>query len=253
MNGLCAYVLFLLMLSTSCLTANVVILSIPKTGTNLVIKAVKLITGRENFCKIDEFSSSCEPLDDYLFWGHAWRDPESLIKSLAPSEGKLRLCNEHDLKIVLTVRDPRELICAISRKTREKNISKIIMNPGKYLLGVHLWQGFRKYNRFYEVYSDYLEWSKLPNVHLTSFEKLVGTKGGGDDEIAIEEIQALAKFLDVDLELERAKQIVSKLYGGTSTFKVGKIDTWKKLFSLQDLELFYQRENGLLQLLGYEK
>ena len=92
-------------------------------------------------------------------------------------------------------------------------------------------------------------------VHCTVlFEDLVGEKGGGSKESQLEVIKAIVKHLDISLtEKEIQENVIDKLFGGTGTFREGKIGAWKNYFTPEHKKLFKLYGGEMLIKLGYEK
>lgn len=106
-----------------------------------------------------------------------------------------------------------------------------------------------------DFYNLYLPWMNEPYVYTTSFEKLVGPRGGGSYDIQIQEIMNIAKHINFLITEEQARKIATQLFGGTGTFREGKIGAWKKEFSPENLTLFKSNQDNMQMLvdLGYEK
>jgi hypothetical protein len=232
------------------------ILTIPKSGTNLLIKCVTLITNKKNTRHIPRnFSQSNISFEQEILWGHFWLTDET--PTIGPSSEKIRLCQKHHLKILLLIRDPRDLICAICRMCfsdiNPDNLKAIIERPGQYInkvIGTH--SHARQYNTFTKLYSDYLQWAEFENAYVAHFENLVGPLGNGTLEKQIQEVMNIAIFLNNPLTQEEAKEISNQLFGGTPTFRKGQSRTWKKYWTSDLEKLFFEKEGNLLVELGYE-
>lgn len=104
-------------------------------------------------------------------------------------------------------------------------------------------------------YKLYLPWMKAKKFHTVYFENLVGSKGGGSDEIQLEEIRKIANHIKVKLSPEQLKKVHDQLFGGSRTFREGQITGWKKHFTPEMKAAFKKTPgaNELLIELGYEK
>ena len=107
-------------------------------------------------------------------------------------------------------------------------------------------------NIFY-FYSAFLPWSKSPICYTTSFEKLVGVHGGGDKAIQINELKRIAQHLGENVSQEHIEFVANNLFGGSSTFREGKIGAWKSRFTDEHKKAFKEIAGQLLIDLGYEK
>lgn len=91
---------------------------------------------------------------------------------------------------------------------------------------------------------------KEKNVLLVKFENLVGSKGGGSDELQFQEVKKIAQFINapVHTDDERLKEIATSLFGQNSkTFSKGQIGSWEDFFDEEVTQLFNKK------LLSYQK
>jgi hypothetical protein len=106
-----------------------------------------------------------------------------------------------------------------------------------------------------EEYRDFMNFiAKVPSdrILITSFEKLVGSRGGGNDLDQQEEIRKIADFLSVSYEELDIQEIADHLYGETFTFRVGQIKRWEKEYDASLLDLFKTTFGDFLVEFGYE-
>ncbi len=226
------------------ITSSDLIVTIPKTGTNLLLKCLKLIK-----LKYDDSSLTS--------WRHQWRSDDADMESIGPTQSKIDFIEKNHMNLVLIIRDPRDLVTAIARSEKKtissKLIDDIINFPGKHLSKVACnFPYFLKYSSFLEVYEEYLEWDQHPFVYIVRFEDLIGEKGGGSEDRQIQEILNIANHIGKPLSYEEARSVASELFGGTPTFKQGKIQDWKKHFSEENLKTFKLLNGDLLESIGYE-
>lgn len=105
-----------------------------------------------------------------------------------------------------------------------------------------------------------------PKVYVCKYENLVGVEGGGSFEAQIDELKKISKFLDLPCTDDRLQEIASKLYGNeadpfgqkgfknfVSTFSNGKIGRWQSHFKEVHKEAFKKKVGKQLIQLGYEK
>ena len=94
-----------------------------------------------------------------------------------------------------------------------------------------------------------LRWLLLhPRIHKTSFERLVGAAGGGDDQAQTSELRALAEHLGAKADVEA---LAASLHGGTVTFRKGKLGDWLREMSPEQQRKLRQRFGYILDLYGY--
>ena len=234
---------------------KVLVLSIPKAGTQLVKKAMKLITKKRFFLSGSQgtvrevlLSELQWGVDNYLFCDHLVSEYNFLKADLS----------DNPIKVV-QIRDPRDILLsqiswmekmeswwmslkqvrAFNELPFDERLSRAILMPDANY-------GVRCFAR------NALDWMKNPTVFVCRFEDLVGPKGGGSRKRQEKTIEALAIHLGYPLEPERVAEIADELFGGTRTFRHGQIGGWKEYFTPEHIELFKQVMGKELIELGYE-
>lgn len=104
---------------------------------------------------------------------------------------------------------------------------------------------------FYELYTP---WMNSKNFYTVKFENLIGENGEGSSRTQLREIKNIARHLGLEISTSQAKEISEQLFGGTLTFREGKIGAWKTYFTPKVKEIF-KNTPGACQLLidlGYE-
>ena len=97
------------------------------------------------------------------------------------------------------------------------------------------------------------QWRSHQMAYLTSFERLVGPKGGGDKMAQSEEVQNIADHLGIALSAEQNRFVSDNLFGNTMTFKEGKAGGWRDHFSKEHKCQIKDLMGDLIIELGYEK
>ncbi len=87
-----------------------------------------------------------------------------------------------------------------------------------------------------------------PNVLKVRFEDLVGEGGGGSQVSQAAAIESWAKFLRVDVP---AEELAEGLFGGTSTFSTGRVDSWRNVFQEHHRKAFEREFGDVLEDYGY--
>lgn len=106
-----------------------------------------------------------------------------------------------------------------------------------------------------DYYKLFLPWMKSKTFYTVRFENLVGVQGGGSLEAQVTEIKNIGAHLGVTLSDDKVAEIISKLFGGTWTFRKGQIGSWKEHFT-PEMKAAFKKVPGATQLLidlGYEK
>lgn len=102
-------------------------------------------------------------------------------------------------------------------------------------------------------YEYILKWRGHPMVYVTSFERLVGPRGGGSAEAQREEVNNIAAHLGIELTDDHRNAVIENLFGGTVTFKDGKSGGWKQHFSAKHKQQIKALMGDLIVELGYEQ
>ncbi|MES2199189.1 MAG: sulfotransferase domain-containing protein [Chlamydiota bacterium] len=98
------------------------------------------------------------------------------------------------------------------------------------------------------------------------YENLVGPRGGGTEDLQKEELRRIVAHLGFSAPESLLEDVASRLYGNEvdpfgegsfanfrSTFHQGKVNNWKNFFTEEHKEAFKQRLGKSLIALGYEK
>ena len=231
------------------------ILTIPKAGTNMLLKLLFLID-QEHGIDVHAKSYQHTYREHKVYWHHAWKTTKDDVFCFGPNQTKIDYIQAHQLKILLIVRDPRDLAIALTNKNPDKTpisaaLDETIKHPGRTITSILNHAYFSKYSSMTALYEDYLQWSQYPFTYTSYFEKLVDPKGGGTKKEQIEEILNIANFIDKPLTYQQAEHVASKLFGNTTSFVKGQINRWKTEFTEDQKKAFLLKEEGLLKKLGY--
>jgi hypothetical protein len=74
-------------------------------------------------------------------------------------------------------------------------------------------------------YRNMMMWRRLPHVYFTTFETLVGPRGGGDEDAQHRAVSNILKFIGSDVP---PSAIINDLWGKSHTFRVGAAHGWQK-------------------------
>lgn len=243
-----------LCMTTSFVTCaeNIGVISILKSGTHLVLKVVRLLTNKQQVIAAIGKEAVMLPQEKI---NEAGKD-KILLAHLLYNEYNLNILQKNNYKSIFIFRDPRDQI-----------ISHVYWIYKNIHMGPQ-WKGFNfnqvileliqnNYNLVrYDInkyYNQFLPWQNAPFVYTTTFERLVGPLGGGSLQKQLQEIQNIASHLGISITLEKAREIASKLFGNTLTFRQGQIGSWKKHFTVKQKEAFKKTAGQLLIDLGYEE
>ncbi len=255
--------LFFLTFFSLNIECNFLIITIPKSGTHLLLKALAFLTdAKPRKTKHIEFFFE----DDFIY------EPNTYIQALhqPASVANRALVQRHNLPVIFLIRDPRDqLISSIYwiEKHKEKHGFSLLENLSKENAITMILSDYRTFNinptalrcrTIKDFYYSYLGWTTYSRTLTVRFEDLVGSKGGGNDEKQKETLKAIAQHIGVKLENEKLEYIANNLFGISDgcrpkTFRSGQIGSWKNHFTPEHKRLFKQTTGNLLIKLGYEK
>ena len=236
--------LFLLVIFAGALVAEeppkkILLITLPKSGTHLLRKALFLITNHRTHW-IGLQTKRFDPSQDL-------RSPHFITGAhLFPLFDQIRTRYIDQYATVLLIRDPRDIMHSFAGHLRraltwtscptfdyaryvmlssEEQLQEALLFPEKYLNPAI-------------CFPYVLLWMKEPSVFVCRFEDLVGSRGGGSDERQREVLIALANHIGYPRTPEEIQSIADQLFGGTWTFHAGQIGKWKESYSEQNLQLF---------------
>lgn len=228
--------------SSSIETAPLIFMvTIPKSGTHLLQKYIMLLTNKKpTYDDIDTTTQGPADIDqkEYFLVSHGFCSDEAFT-----------YVTQNNVRSFFIYRDPRDQIVSL--------IHYIKKTPSHYLytsfkdkpLDELIYTCIDNLPRAYE---ERLKWITCPGIYTTTFEKLVGSKGGGSDEQQITELKNIAHHMGIELSDEEIKNLSDQLFGGTHTFREGKIGSWRTSFTDEHRAYFKEHANQLLIDLGYE-
>lgn len=168
----------------------------------------------------------------------------------------------------LMIRDPRDMVVSFAHMIHKgpaghvANVEKIILDlitaKKEYFLrwAVEIHQTYPLLWEIglYKFYTMYLPWGKAKNFMVVKFEDLIGKNGGGSTKRQMQTIQKMGAHLGFIITPTQAEQIIDNLFGGTWTFREGKIGGWRQHFT-PEIKAAFKADHNLMKLLidlGYE-
>jgi len=261
--------------------------SLPKSGTNLVSKFLKLIgykyanlglassliLGRYFFIRqlIRGVLFTKNPIVIGLDIPYSIR-AEWLEKKLEKletgmyitgharySDNLYMLLKKHNLKIIQVIRDPRDVLVSY--------VHYISNNPSHFL-----YKCLRKmnYKEKYEflLYGGkcnglYIEsfrtillnidlWISKNDIFIIKFEDIIGSKGGGNDNKQLSIAKQILDFLEIKSDISKLKFVLDNLFGGTHTFRKGKIGSWKEEMPKDIVDKLLKETKDIIKKWEYE-
>ena len=219
--------------------------------------------GRYFYADVGHLPPLCQhlanPTKGRLFWTH-WphtKKFEDFIKSKTQANFFL-------------IRDPRDVIVSMAHMLQKNPRGTESVDPVSLMWdfidarqknyikwGVEIHEA---YPLFYDLgvvgfYKMYLPWLATKKVMTVKFEDLVGSQGDGDDAAQYQTIKNMAQHIGTKLTNAEIQEIQQQLFGGTGTFREGKIGSWRKYFTQEMVTAFKKTPEAcqLLITLGYEK
>lgn len=224
---------------------NIYAATIPKSGTNLLAKALRLLTGRQ----AKRYSSP------RLLKGQLPKQSNTILYSHVHHDtGVEKLFADYDYTCFFMIRDPRDLL-----------ISKVFWLVSHPQIYPHQAKKYSEDSSFFshlltrhiklikKTYDEYLPWMKNPRVYTVKFEDLVGRQGGESQRKQLNELRAIARHIGLETSETEIQKVADSLFGGTMTFRKGQTGSWKKHFTDAQKKLFKKVAGQLLIDLGYEK
>ena len=231
--------------------------SVTKCGSHLINKLLGLITNLKAnpmhleliADKLDSFNRVLQKLyPDHFFMSHLRYSPA------------LATCiKQYNFSKFIMIRDPRDRTVSLAhwiKKTMSPTNAHIAAMPvSDIILGIINQSAFvGKNTNTYDNFRQILAWQEVPGFYMVRFENLVGPQGGGSLKAQHQEITKIAAHMNITLNQQSVEKIAAQLFGGTGTFRIGKIATWKDEFTPDHINAF-RKKHDLMQLLidlGYE-
>jgi hypothetical protein len=258
--------------------------SLPKSGTNLLAKAVELFPGiRAAGLALDHnagtrLRQSGDPDSEGIPLGVSSPVPAprralraylrrarraSYVFCHLPFSPEMQnLLGQLGMKSLLILRDPRDTAVSMAKYmpsvpdnplypyfrplTEEERITAV-------LTGIRLDGGEVVMRSLCEALQSLLPWCSQASNYTTYFEKLVGPRGGGTPEAQLAEIRNIADHLGLCKAGRRTDFIAANLFGGTKTFNQGLIGSWKTAFTFEHRRVAKELLGEQLIHLGYER
>lgn len=223
-------------------------MTIPKSGTFITAKAIKMLTGIQIGGSV---MNHYRFTDSFLLENPGIKTTAHLTKNFEP------LRNNNSVKRILVVRDLRDVcISAVYWLRKNDWYSYAIDHSNFYKMEIddQLSYMIDLEHDEYSIKSfarRAILWMNTPGVLTVRFEDIVGEKGGGSKELQIQTLKNIADYLEVAVSQEILEYVSDNLWGGGGTFRIGKKNNWKTQFNEKNKILVQQVLGEELQELGY--
>ena len=171
------YFLFAINCSVQIYAKPLLVTTIPKSGTHLLSKAIRFMTGYTTY-----WGQSVDTVNPWEL--NNLRHDEFYMLHAVCTPYNYDLIKYRNFKVILLIRDPRDVLLSWAHWLKESpgnkpfyechTLSDLISCLIKNYRLSHL-----ESQSLVEFFEQYLCWADYSDVFVTSFEKLVGPRGGG--------------------------------------------------------------------------
>ncbi len=268
---------------------NILLNSIPKSGTNLLQKCLELagvnwsgrsLAASSNFGRYRSIKNLLRspamgevpvslgldvPVNVSERWLRSYvREAQGYISGHMAYSGHLyEILSSENFRVIQVIRHPCAIVASWAnfiaepgyyRSNIQKRMSRLSFDERVKLLvnGGYLERQYIAGIR--DVFLRAQGWyEKKGGVLVVRFEDLVGARGGGDDEFQRRTLEEIFSYAGLEPDQSRVGGIQSRLYGGTHTFRKGQIDGWKDQLSEDTEREVYHLLKGIngVDQLGY--
>ncbi len=251
---------------TSCPPFGLV--TVPKAGTHLLLKLLFFIQNREpseirpflgidswnNFAyggNIQTLSNKLEDMVNGNSFIYCHTDYSVLMEKF--------LKKHPNFPLILGIRDLRDIF--VSQVYFQWDLLEGIIGPSSFddkLLFVMENESVDRHPKLLVIYKHAAAMMRLldhKNSLIVRFEDLVGSKGGGNDDLQKKTVVDVANWIGVTLSSEQISEISELLFGAEhllhANFRSGQIGSWKDHFKPKHVNFFKKKYGDLHQIFGY--
>jgi len=235
-----------------------IVSGLPKSGTHLLKKVAEVLTGtRATWIK--RYSSTYRDLTEQAI-EQATRTRQTLLSAhLHGTAENIELIKKYNIRTVFIYRDPRDQAVSLAYYLYRMNLRSCQMFANNlFNLGLDNERLSREelltliISKLPESYAFFMPLADEENILTIRFEDLVGSRGGGSDEASLRTIEQIVEKLLGTVDEKKIQTVANSLFGGTMTFRKGKIGQWKDEFTEEQKALCKRVAGQLLVDLGYE-
>lgn len=250
------------------------LITVPKAGSHLVMKALYFLTGTEAIWHTKFPSNYYLPRDFGFLYTHF-----CLSEQLEADYKQLP-----KMKKVIMIRDLRDVAVSIVNQIKKNHWPGLNFEQRQEFLSLPFEQqllfvidyefdvkkvAMQSPNSLQvsliKIAEQALSYYQDPQVFTCRYENLVGEEGGGSFDLQMQELKDLCRFIEIEKSERELAEVCSLLYGDEvnpfgkqgfknfkSTFRSGKIGSWKQYFGDDHKEAFKKRIGKYLIAFGYE-
>jgi hypothetical protein len=249
--------------------------SVPKAGTHLVAQLLRNLpdmhfAGRHHV--MGDFRRSCPDAPSRVFdWDRIRRvlasikDGQYMTAHFPPLPTLLSMLADLGFKTVCIIRDPRDIVVSnalfIPRVRRHDLYARFhaeFRTPEEQIMACITGFPPNELGRGLESIGDRLRkfqpWREHSRAYTTRFEDLVGPRGGGSNDLQIQEVMRIGAHVGRPLQPSRAQEIAERTWTSqSSTFRRGVQGEWRTHFTEEHIEAFKATAGAELIAEGYER
>jgi hypothetical protein len=265
---------------------RVMINSVPKSGTNLVLRLLTLlgfqesdfwighylIGGRFSFVRRALRTRGPEkvvigvdvPEEISRGWLKARLDnvPDGscIVAHCVYTEQMAKLLSQQRMRAVCIIRDPRDVAVSHMHYLKKqvqhplhREYTKLPSDRERLLISIRGGKlGRKNLQPLDQRYRRFLSWELDDNTVLVKFEDLVGSRGGGSAVAQRHTIEQIAAHLSLSVDQHRISTVQDNLFGSTNTFRRGQVGSWRSELPDEHRRAVKSVAGDLLIELGYE-
>ena len=234
--------------------------SIPKAGSNLLLRCLELMPGIV-YARLH--LDHRQPVEDVIRALRGLRSGEFATAHLPFSLPLARAVHGLGVRPLLMIRDPRDIVIShvywVTYRYTEGRFHPYFRqlpdDDARLMASIRGTPPLPDGSRLEDIGArvrSYLKWAEHGAL-VVRFEHLVGPEGGGSRQAQVAEIQAIARHIGLPLTEKSAEHLASRLFSQKSpTFRRGRIGTWRERFTPEHKAAFKEVAGNLLIELGYE-
>lgn len=238
--------------------SRVLLNSIPKAGTNLLLQAFNYMPTMRGMIG-----------RTIRGWDYATEKTISSLRSIGkgqfaaahlPShQDILKVVHDNNIKVVFVIRDPRDIVVSYVNYVTYIDLTHPAHNyfaelPNDDVRLMAAIEGVPEVVSPINVALDkFIGWLDPRYALTVKYEDIVGRRGGGQDNVQNQSLINIIQYLDIPITNAGIEKLRTKLYSTkTLTFNSGKIKQWKARFKTRHREIFKRLAGNQLIAYGYE-
>jgi len=263
------------------LTSPIMVCTVPKSGTHLMIGILESLFGEtvvykppdRDRAENTQSSGDGKPKRTSIFGGRKYVTEVDILKNpnlenkfyvghFQYSEPMYKIIM--DIPKLLLIRDPRDYLVSMSHYLNQspgpthakyKELPTWDVKISATILGIR--GGFYSVNEHFDRY--FIRWIGSPKSTVIRFEDILGSEFGGDEDRVLKTFQRILRLTPLGVELE-GEALRNKIHVGSDphksfTFRPSKkkIGMWKEEFTGNHVKQFKLVAPSLVSAMGYEK